>query len=214
MENGLFRYREPLKVTWLSDYGPGRPANVIIAAKGLVPVLKISNTDQPNVIIPDVAEIGGIEDLRKKGIFHEAISMAYTHADFQGKRIIALIRKEGILSVNEDLIIRDICKKYGCKPKRIGRWTFVCVIEVLLKIFEISKDEYDTLNELRKIRNSLQHMVPAKYALNTERADRVLKESIQVLLRMRELPIALETKITGYEFKQFWEDLGFGAANS
>ena len=210
MENGLFGHRIPWKVTWLSDYGPGRLANAIIAAKGLVPVLQITDSKKHNIIIPDMAEIGGIEDLRNKKIFYEAMSMACTHADFQGKRIMILMRKEGILSIDDEKRINNICRKYKCNPKRIGKWSLACVVDTLYNLYEISKDEYDTLNELRKLRNKLQHDIVAKYSLDTEKTDRLLKDSIQVLLRMRELPITLTTKITGYELNQFWEDLGFG----
>ena len=44
--------------------------------------------------------------------------------------------------------------------------------------------------------------------------DNVLKQTIQILLRLRELPVHLFCKITGYEAKRFWEDLGYGAADT
>ena len=212
MEDGLFRYRRHLKVTWLSNYGPGKPVNSIIGAKGLVPVLNVGDSEYHHIIIPDVAEIGGIEYLRKRRMFYEAVSLAHTHADFQGKRIIALLLKERILSNDEINNIKNICKKFKCKFNRIGRWSFICVIEVLNNLLEISKDEYNTLDELRDLRNKLQHSVAAKYGINTEQVDHLLLKIIQVLLRMRELPIGSDIKITGYEFETFWKDIGFGWA--
>ena len=69
MEDGTFRYRKPPKVSWFLEYGHGRPANVIVTAKGLVPVLSINEPEQPNLIVPDIMEIGGIEDLRSRTLF-------------------------------------------------------------------------------------------------------------------------------------------------
>jgi len=66
MEDGSFRYRPPPKVTWISDCGKDRPSNVIICAKGLIPVLTVKTKDQHNIVIPDIVEIGGIEDFKKK----------------------------------------------------------------------------------------------------------------------------------------------------
>lgn len=214
MEDGAYRYREPPRVTWSMEYGDGRPPNVIIGAKGLVPVLTVSSSDQPNQIIPDIVEIGGIEDLRRKKLLYDSISLACTHADFQGKRIVALLMKEGTLTNIELQRIRDLCRKFRCKPKRIGKWTFACVIEVLFGLGIISKDEHDTLSKLRWIRNPTQHQITAKYTLDPKRADEILQLTIQVLLRLRELPAALSTTISGYEWKRFWSDLGFGSAKS
>lgn len=87
LEDGTFRYRKPPKVSWCLEYGHGRHANAIVTAKGLVPLLSINESEQPNLIIPDIIEIGGIEDLRSRTLFYDAISLACTHAGFQGKRI-------------------------------------------------------------------------------------------------------------------------------
>ena len=214
MEDGTFRYRKPPKVSWFLEYGHGRPANVIVTAKGLVPVLSINEPEQPNLIVPDIMEIGGIEDLRSRTLFYDAISLGCIHADFQGKRIIALLRKEGSLTLDDENMIQDICRRFRCRPSRIGRWTFACVTEVLFHLRIISKDEYYVLNNLRILRNSLQHQVVAKYTIDSSEADRILKQAIQVLLRLRELPMALATEITGYELKKFWDDLGFKVINS
>lgn len=214
MEDGLFRKRKPPKVTWLSDYGPSRPANAIIGAKGLVPVLKISGPEKPNLVIPDIMEIGGIEDLRQNRFYYEALSMACTHAEFQGKRIIQLLKKEKSFTLEDNQKIYKICKKSGTRVNRVGKWTLSCIAKVLFKLDVIAKDEYKTLTELRIIRNSLQHQAVAKYKIDTEQVNCILQESIQVLLRMRELPIALTTKITGYEEERFWKDLGFGGASA
>jgi hypothetical protein len=212
-DNGVFRFREPPKTNWsLEQLENGRPVAAIIGAKGLVPVLSIYKSNQSNIVIPDIVEIGGIEDLRARKLFNEAVSLAYTHSDFQGKRIIALLNKEGLTHRDKN-IFNGVCKKFKCNPNRIGRWSFACVTEVLFGLADISKDEYDTLNGLRVIRNRLQHQSVAKYTMATERVDSNLKKTIQVLMRLRETPFALSVKITGYEFKEFWEDLGFGGAN-
>jgi len=43
MEDGVFKYREPPKVTWCLDYGDDRPGNVIVTAKGLTPDLSVTS---------------------------------------------------------------------------------------------------------------------------------------------------------------------------
>jgi len=213
MEDCVFKYREPPKVTWCLDYGDDRPSNVIVIAKGLTPVLSVTS-ERSNILIPDFVEIGGIEDLRKRRLFFDAISIACIHADFQGKRVIALLKKEGSLSSEDQTKIKNICKKFNVRqPNRIGKWPFACVIEVLFSLRIISKDEYNVLNDLRELRNSLQHRIVAKYSIELTKADRILKDAIQVLLRLRELPVGLIAEISGYEYEQFWRDLGYKVPN-
>jgi hypothetical protein len=180
----------------------------VITAKGIKPILTLKSPSQRNRIITDIFEIGGIECLRVRRNFKEAISLAYTHADFQGKRICALLIKEG-LSESQKIQIEKICGKRN-PPNRVGKWSFSCLISVLYELKEISKDEADCLNKLRKTRNSLEHQSVSQYLIDVEKTGALLQIVIQVLLRMRELPVGDSVSITGYEMSQFWADLGFG----
>ena len=73
-----------------------------------------------------------------------------------------------------------------------------------MKLFLIISENFAILPNTRLLPNT-------KLSL---KADQVLKQTIQVLLRLRELPIGLVTEITGYELKRVWDDLGFNAINS
>ena len=85
LEDGEFRFRPPPITVWKPDNEPGRQCAVVIIAKGLKPILTLKNSNQRNRVIWDMYEIGGIEYLRMIQDFKEAISIAYTHADFREK---------------------------------------------------------------------------------------------------------------------------------
>ena len=50
MAEGGFYYRNPPKSTWETSYRDSRPANAIIGAKGLVPILKVRSSEKPNIL--------------------------------------------------------------------------------------------------------------------------------------------------------------------
>ena len=213
-DDGTYRQRVPPKISWINEYGwTERPVKVVLDANGLIPVMHVSSATQTNTVVPDIVEIGGIEDLRVKRMFYEAILLACTHADFQGKRILALEIKSPITKDSDKKIIEDICREQKKKWSQtdLGKLNFYNVIEALFRLSIIDKNEFDILNELRNMGNGLRHNILTKYSLDIRKANQVLKDTIQILLRLRELPICIseEEKITGYEWQNFWEDVGY-----
>ena len=125
-----------------------------------------------------------------------------------GKKAVALLIKEGLSNSQKELVQR-ICGKHN-PPNRVGKWSFSCLISVLHQLQTISKDEFDYLNALRLARNRLQHQSVSQYQINVGETDPLLTHVIQVLLRLRELPVGDNVSISGYEMEEFWSDIGFG----
>lgn len=209
-EDGTYKLRQIPKVIWNLEQ-VDQFTVALIAAKGLIPVLATENLGKSNLITTDEHEIGGIDDLRERKLFVNSILLAFTQADFQGKRIIALLQKEG-LNQDEQAIVQNLCKKNGSSYTRVGKWPFLCVIESLVKLAIIDNVEYQSLDELRSVRNDLMHQSVAKYSIDPYITDILLRKVIQILLRLRELPVGLTAEIDVFEQKQFWIDIGFGAA--
>lgn len=120
-----------------------------------------------------------------------------------------LLYLENGFDENELKVIERNCSFTNSRVDRIGRWKLFSLIKTLYELDEISKDEFNALNELRKLRNDLEHNPYSKFKLDTKKADELLKDVIQVLLRMRELPISLTVEIKGTEYRRFWDDLGY-----
>ena len=135
--------------------------------------------------------------------------MAYTQTEFQGKRIMQLLHHENGLDENELEIIEKNCKITNSKVDRIGRWKLFSLVKILYELDEIAADEYNALNELRKVRNQLEHNPYVKYKLDTKKVNDLLKKVVQILLRMRELPVHITKEIKGTELRQFWDDLEY-----
>lgn len=209
MGEGMFRYRQPPDGSWYENFDPERFPGAVYHAKGLIPVFKPKGEVISMTPVPDVLDIGAIEYLRQKRRFLEAVMLASTQTEFQGKRIMQLLSHEKAFNEKELKIIEENCRKTNSRVDRIGRWKLYSLIKILYELDEIAKDEFNVLNELRQIRNELGHNPYAKFKLNTEKVDSLLMEIIQVLLRMRELPVYLIKEIKGTELREFWEDLGY-----
>jgi len=209
LEDGLFRYRKPPNGSWIDNFDPEKYPGAVYHAKGLIPVFKPKGETITLTPIPDLMEIGAIDYLREKKRYFEAISISSTHTEFQGKRILQLMKKENKFTSDEQKIIKEICKKNRSNRKRIGVWSFKCLVEVLYNVNIISKEEYVTLTKLRTLRNQLLHTTHARYQTDPAMTDELLKSIVQVLLRIRELPFPLNITLRGNEMKQFWRDLGY-----
>jgi len=213
LEDGSHRHREPPKVTWHMDeqYDPmHKRSNAIVTAKGLIPVLEVGSPNEVNVVVPDIVEIGGIEDLRLRGEYSSALWMACLHADFQGKRILSLLLKDGSLARRELAILEKALG--GRKPSvsKIVKLKLKVLVEVLFRLSLINPEEHRVLGEVRVLRNRTQHKIVAKYEIDGAKANENLNKVIQILLRLRELPPCLDegNEITGYECSTFWKEIG------
>ena len=98
--------------------------------------------------------IASIDDLRKQKKQFEAILMANTHIDFQGKRILVLLKLDQTLSPTEIKQMMETARKCICKQRRITKWTTYCVNNVLYKLDIISKDEFKTTGGEVKVTQS------------------------------------------------------------
>ena len=209
LSDGLYRHRNPPDGSWYETFDPEKFPGAVYHAKGLLPVFKPKGEIVSMTPVPDVFDIGAIEYLRQKRRFLEAVTLSSTQTEFQGKRIMQLLYLENGFDENELKIIEKNCNITNSRVDRIGRWKLYSLIKTLYELNEIAKDEFNVLNELRKLRNDLEHNPYSKFKLDTKKADELLKDVIQVLLRMRELPISLTMEIKGTEYRQFWDDLGY-----
>lgn len=217
-EDGTYKYREPNRISLeeikknIKAFGSKR---IMFISRGLLPVLKQKDEDIGSIhsMVWDIQDIGVIEDLRIKGNFYHAVLKAAAHADFQGKRILALKNKSKNTSIDERKIIKDIYddKKNKCQKKveRIGELNLCGVIEALFDIKIIDNIEDDILTNIRKMSNDLRHVIDADYILDEQKADETLKGTVQILLRLREIPVNISEseKISGHEWENFWEDI-------
>lgn len=206
---GIFKVRKPPKSTWISQNAEDRPSNTIITGKGLRPILRVNEKDAVNIVVPDIMLIGGIDNLRERKNQYEAVMMANTHIDFQGKRILVLLLLDRTLKLDEIKIMMKIARSKHGKNKRVTKWSTYCVNNIIYALDIISKDEFEVLEKLRKLSNKLRHNQIAMFKMKSSEVDQLLYQTIQVLMRMIELPVPLTKYIDGYKHKFFWKDMGY-----